>query len=203
MSRTLIDLSGKQFGLLTVKERCGHIQRNTKQPTWLCVCDCGRSVIALGYQLRNGSQRSCGCLRAKNSTTHGLTKSDEYQSWRGMRERCLNSKNSHYSKYGGRGIKFCERWGKFENFYADMGKRPVGYSLERKNNNADYSPENCCWASPAEQSRNTSRSVMITWKGQTKCLKDWAAEIGITHLALKFRLKNWTLDKAMSTPKMW
>lgn len=202
MSRKVIDLTGQRFGMLVVKERCGYIQKNTKQPTWLCVCDCGSSVVAVGYQLRNGTQQSCGCLRSKNATTHGLTGTPEYTTWRGMNERCNNPNNSHYPKYGGRGIGVCERWNSFENFIADMGKRPLNHSLERKENDKGYEPDNCKWAPPVEQSRNTSRSIKITFGSETLCLKDWSERLGITDGALKHRLKKWSFEKAMTTQKI-
>lgn len=202
MSRKLINLSGNRFGKLLVIERCGYMQKNSKQPTWLCICDCGVSTLAVGYQLRNGSQRSCGCLRKENGKTHGRTGTPEHQSWRAMRERCLSPNNSHYSKYGGRGIGFCKRWGLFENFLFDMGSRPVNHSLERINNDLGYSPENCVWASPNKQSRNTSRTVKITYGSETLCLRDWATRLGLTSGALKYRLKKWTLEEALTTPKL-
>lgn len=201
MSRKLLDLINQRFGKLLVKERCGYIQKNTKQPTWLCQCDCGRSVLALGYQLRNGSQKSCGCLRKTNARTHGLSETVEYTSWRAMNERCSNPNNSHYSKYGGRGVTVCERWRSFENFLTDMGLRPLNHSLERKENDRNYEPSNCVWASPEQQSRNTSRSVKLTFNSETLCLKDWAKRLGITDGALTYRLKHWSFEKAMTTLK--
>ena len=203
MSRKLIDLVGKRFGKLIVIKREGSVQRNTSQPTWLCRCECGKTSVVMGGNLRNGVTNSCGCLKKSNSLVHGMSGSPEHQSWRGMIARCTDPNNSHYSKYGGRGIKVCKRWHKFENFFTDMGNRLPGTSLDRwPDNNGDYKPSNCRWALPQEQSRNTTRSVKITFKGRTMCRKDWAEEIGITDGALKNRLKKYSLEKAMTKGRL-
>lgn len=202
MSRILIDLSGKRFGKLVVRGRWGHVQKNTKQPTWLCKCDCGMLTVALGASLRNGTKRSCGCLVGKTQPGHRMTKTPVYNSWRGMIERTSKPNNSHFKVYGARGITVCEAWRKFDNFYADMGDRPSGHSLDRIDNDKGYYKENCRWAKPSAQARNTTRSVKVTYKGETKCLEDWAGEIGITPTALRVRLVRWDFERAMSTPKM-
>lgn len=202
MSRKLIDLSGQKFGKLHVRGRWGYVQRNTKQPTWLCKCDCGAFRIVLGAHLRNGTTQSCGCLVGKTQAGHRMTKTPTHNSWRGMIERCSNPKNSHFPRYGGRGISVSSTWKKFENFFADMGLRPPGHSLDRINNDLGYFKENCRWAAPKDQSRNTSRSVKISFQGSTKCLADWATDIGITPSALSVRIKRWGIERAMTTPKL-
>lgn len=202
MSRVLIDLTGKRFGMLVVIYRWGFIQKNTKQPTWLCRCDCGDVSIVEGSNLRKGATRSCGCLKKANGRIHGMTGSPEHQTWRGMIARCTDVNNSHYPKYGGRGIKVCERWLTFEGFYADMAPRPKGTSLDRfPDNTGDYEPNNCRWAFPKEQSRNTERTAFITFRNETLCRKDWAARLGITDGALKNRLSKWSLEDAMTKCK--
>ena len=202
MSRKLIDLSGQKFGKLYVRGRWGFVQRNTKQPTWLCKCDCGAIVIALGASLRGGTKRSCGCLVGKTQPGHRMTNTPTYNSWRGMIERTTNPNNSHFKNYGDKGITVCEKWKRFEGFYEDMGDRPAGHSLDRIENDKGYSKENCRWAMPKEQARNTTRSVKLTYKGKTKCLEDWAKEIGVTPGALRVRLARWNFERAMSTPKV-
>lgn len=118
-----------------------------------------------------------------------------------MKERCDNPKNSHYHMYGGRGIAYDPEWSSFEAFLRDMGHRPEGKTLDRVNNDLGYSKNNCRWVSRAEQSRNTTRSVYITYNGVTRCVKDWAILLGITDGALKARLERWPVDIAMSASK--
>lgn len=135
--------------------------------------------------------------------THKMTKSPEYITWRGMIERCSNPKNNHYHIYGSEGVSVCDRWKSFENFFEDMGCRPAGMTLDRHPNmEGNYEPENCRWATPGEQSRNTRRTVLIEWGGETLCRKDWADRLGITSGALKNRIEKWGLEKAVTTQKM-
>ena len=205
MSKKLIDLTGLRFGRLLVIRREGAVKRGTAQPTWLCQCDCGESKIALGASLRGGVVKSCGCIKRENgpriNRSHGMSGSLTYNSWRAMKERCDNPNNSHYAIYGGRGVRYRPEWGSFEHFYADMGDRPRGTTLDRKDPNGEYSKDNCLWATAKEQSRNTTRSVFITWGGKTLCLKDWAKELGILHGALQYRLKHWPFEIAMTASK--
>lgn|SRR3990167_3377603 len=202
MSRTLIDLSGMIFGRLSVIERYGYVQRNTKQPTWLCKCVCGTETIIMGASLRNGTTTSCGCWQRESTslrTRKHLGKgTPEYNSWRAMRERCNNTTNSHYASYGGRGISYCDRWSEFTNFLIDMGARPIGTTLERINNDDNYSPDNCIWATNSQQSRNTTRTKKLTFNGKTMCMKDWADELGICAGTIKHRLKTMSVEDALT-----
>ncbi len=113
------------------------------------------------------------------NTKHGMFGTPTYTTWGQMIQRCTNPKSKEYPRYGARGIKVCERWRKFENFLADMGLKPAGLSLERVNNDGDYEPDNCKWATPLEQSRNRSNVIQFTHKGKTQNLTDWARESGI------------------------
>jgi len=113
------------------------------------------------------------------NTTHGKTRSAAYISWQNMRQRCTNSQHPDYPNYGGRGISVCTRWTSFEAFYFDMGDRPKGLTLERNNTNLGYSPDNCRWATPTEQSRNRRNNLYITHEGETLLLADWSRRLSI------------------------
>ena len=136
---------GKKFGKLTVLSEI-----EGKKLFILCKCDCGNYKIARKNNIRAGHTKSCGCLYG----THRLSKTPVYQTWCSIIQRCLNKNSTIYKHYGGRGIKICDRWLKFENFYSDMGKKPNGLTIERKDNSLDYQPDNCIWTTQTEQNRN-------------------------------------------------
>jgi len=127
----------------------------------------------------------------------------EYIIWCGMKTRCYNPNATNYEFYGGRGITICDRWkDSFVNFLADMGKKPFPEaSIDRyPDPDGPYSPDNCRWASKKEQSQNSRKSRMLTYKGETLCLLDWAKRLGITHSTLRVRLDQWTIEKALTEP---
>lgn len=142
---------------------------------WMCRCDCGEVKVVGVTSLRNGNTKSCGCLiregaikKGKASSTHGMSFSREYNSWRSMKERCTNIKNNGYINYGAVGVKICDRWiHSFENFYADMGNRPLKTSLDRIDPFGHYEPDNCRWADQSTQSKNQKRHL---FKEQGICL---------------------------------
>ena len=202
-----IDLTGKRFGRLIVIRRINNDKCDNLR--WLCRCDCGQTIIALGGNLRKEQTKSCGCLQkelsAFRSTKHGHRKnrktSQIYTSWKSMNQRCFDFNNPAYSSYGGRGITVCRRWKKFENFLEDMGKRPPGTSLDRINNNRNYYKSNCRWATPKQQGRNKRNNRLITFIGKTKCLSAWAEKYNIPRITLTMRLKRgWSIEKSLITP---
>ena len=202
-----LDLRGLNFGRLTVSDKTERRMspNKTVKIYWQCTCQCGVNLWVWGPSLVNGNTRSCGCLQREMTSqakrTHGMRTSPEYQTWRGMLERTSNPRNNHYHIYGALGVTVCPRWMSFELFLEDMGTRPDGTTIDRfPDMSGDYKPGNCRWATPSEQSRNTSRTKFITWDGLTLCTKDWAERLGITGPALKWRIKTWGLDRAMTTP---
>ena len=135
--------------------------------------------------------------------THGLSKSRIYRLWKGMIARCKYKNSPNFPNYGGRGIKVCKRWENFENFLCDMGRPPEGYQLDRINNDGDYEPSNCRWVTVKDNSRNRRTNRNITFFGVTKCITDWAGDIGITRSALYRRIDilSWPLEKALTQGK--
>lgn len=158
-------LTGQRFGRLIALDKVDA----PGVSKWFCKCDCGTRCVVRAANLKNGNTRSCGCLAAElraahtqGCTTHGKRRSREYGIWWSMRQRCGNPANKRFSDYGGRGISVCERWTTFVHFYADMGPRPSDrHSIDRIDNNGDYEPGNCRWATPKEQRANQRpKSVM-------------------------------------------
>lgn len=157
-STNAIDMTGKKFGRLTALS-VNREPRKEKKLHWNCVCDCGNTAIVDGSLMRSGNTKSCGCLHNEMlgamRRTHGKSGTPEYHAWHDMMQRCFKEDHKWYPEYGGRGIKVCKRWHKFENFITDIGKRPDStYSLDRKDNDGDYTPDNCRWATRRQQYHN-------------------------------------------------
>ena len=171
-----IDITGKRFHRLTALEYCG-------KSKWLFQCDCGRKVVASAGNVKNGNTKSCGCLFSEgNNFRHGLHGSKEYSIWNGIKARCLNPNVPNYKNYGGRGITVCERWLEFGNFLADMGRCPgEEYSLDRIDNDGDYCPENCRWATWIEQCNNRRDSIKVAINGQIHSLAEWCRIRGVDY----------------------
>lgn len=141
--------------------------------------------------------------RIKGRTSHGMTGTTTYKSYWDMKARCLYPSNSHYKSYGGRGITICDRWlESFENFLEDMGEKPKGLTLERKDVNKGYCPENCIWATQKRQQRNKRNNLYITINGQTKCLSEWCEIYNINVQTVHSRIKRggWDEVRAITTP---
>lgn len=167
-------------------------------------CNCGIEKLISQDSVRSGHTKSCGCLRKQltrsRTKTHGLADSKEYRVWSGMIQRCTNPNHSRYEDYGGRGITVCDRWLKFSNFIEDMGIRTTEkHQLDRRDNNAGYSPENCRWATVTENARNARSNLKITWEGKTQCFTAWAEELGIPKHRAQSRVHGlgWTVFEAL------
>lgn len=196
------DRVGCRFGRLVVLDRAENIGTRV---AWVCACDCGNLTIAITSNLTRGHTQSCGCMKKERAgraqLKHGRSKTPIYGVWCNMRTRCENKNNARYADYGARGTKVCERWLVFDNFYADMGDAPEGMTLDRKDNDGDYSPENCRWATPQEQNSNTRKNTFLTFAGKTQTVSAWAHEKGMRQSRLWLRLAaGWTVDKALTTP---
>ena len=191
------NLAGKKFGQLTVIDVAG--RGSNSQIFWQCHCSCGNKSQVATANLKNGHTKSCGCYGKSVATTHGQSGSKAYRSWQKMRSRCLNPNDTYFKNYGGRGIRICDRWQSFENFYVDMGDRPDERSLDRIDNNGNYTPENCRWATKKEQDRNKRNNRFITFNGRCLLLLEWAEELKINYSTLKKRLdRGWPIERALT-----
>ncbi len=203
----LIDMLGQRFGRLTIIEKAENSK--TGHTRWLCQCDCGNKIIVLTTNLRRGCTQSCGCYRmecqSKRKKTHGMSKRKDsiYATWAAMKQRCNNSNAKAFPLYGGRGIKVCDRWNSFENFLADMGERPRGMSIHRKNNDGNYEKDNCIWATRKQQTNTRSSNRIIAFSEKTQTLKQWSDELNIKYSVLLTRLDKlgWTVERAFVTPR--
>jgi hypothetical protein len=148
----------------------------------------------------NSSAASCPCgIPLRMAVTHGMTHTLVYRSWHAMRQRCSNPKSIGYPYYGGRGIRVCKRWQKFENFFADMGDRPTPkHTIDRINVNGDYEPSNCRWALSKEQAQNTTQNVRLSYGGETLILSEWSRRTGIRPHVIGYRLRHgWSAARAL------
>lgn len=195
-------LQGRVFGELTVREYAGTNRHN--QALWLCDCSCGNVKTVVAQSLLNEASRSCGAAihRAGFSATHGLSKTLIYGVWNTMKQRCSNPNVASYKDYGGRGIKVCKRWAdSFEAFFDDMGDRPSPqHSIERRNNEGDYTPRNCFWATRRAQVTNKRNNRMLTANGETLHMAEWARRLGCNPAAIIARL-NTGMDEAEAVTK--
>jgi len=181
---------GDRFGLWTVVDLG---PKKKRHHTYLCKCECGGIRHVYRDHLVYG--KSSGCLKCK-TVKHGMYGTPEYKSWIAMRHRCSNPNHIAFHRYGGRGISVCSRWDSFENFLADMGKKPIGCSLDRIDNNKGYSPENCRWASHREQSNNTKQNRLVSYGGANYTISQLSEKLGINYNTLYSRIQRGTeLDR--------
>lgn len=159
-----LDLRGQQFGRLTALTLSSK-KTNSRGLIWECLCQCGTFCNISATHLVSGHTQSCGCLHIERMTTHGQSgkMTPTYSSWQNMKARCNNPNFTAYKDYGGRGIKVCQRWYKFENFFEDMGKKPRRLTIERINNEKGYCLQNCKWATRKEQSNNQRDQINQIW----------------------------------------
>ena len=184
-----LDLTGRVFGRLTVIEPAPDKKNKTR---WICKCKCGETIAVYSNSLIQQNTRSCGCLHIDTITTHRGINLPEYRIWAAMKSRCYGKSNSRYNCYGGRGIKVCNRWlNSFENFFLDMGARPSQeYSIDRIDNNLDYSPDNCRWATAEMQSNNKRTVEILSIDGKSQSRAQWARQAGIASNTIKRRIEN-------------
>ncbi len=210
------DFVPETFGRLTTvgpRFMLPHGKQGKSASRQVCKCTCGALLVVARSSLVTGNSISCGCFHreissiiGKNRAKHGMRKTPEYGVWSDMKKRCNNPNSFAYPDYGKRGISVCPEWDNandgFQNFIAFMGPRPsTKHEIERKDNDGNYCPENCKWATRTEQTRNQRSNVNVTHNGKTQCLTAWAEELGMPYKTLWYRLTSgWTVDEAFSRP---
>ena len=194
-----INLLGQRFGRWLVVGEAENAP--TGQARWECLCDCGNIRIARSNDLRQGKSISCGCYNTEVCTTHGLTHHPLYVTWSNMKDRCTNPGSPIFKHYGGRGITVCERWmNSFEAFYEDMSPTyKKGLSLDRRDNNKGYSPENCRWADQRTQANNTRSNRFYSLNGETDTLRNLCRRYNQNYEKIRGRLRlGWSIEQAFS-----
>lgn len=208
MSR-LIDLTGQQFGRLTVLEHKGRDENRNQ--FWLCKCECGNEKIIRSANLKSGNTKSCGCLnnemlpkRSKSNIKHGMCNTRIYNIWSGLKSRCNYKGNDSYQSYGARGIKVCKEWEKdFISFYdwAMQNDYNDNLSLDRIDNNGDYEPGNCRWATEIEQKNNTSYNTVLDYRGEKLTMAEIARKYNVNYDMFIRRIqRGWDIERAINEP---
>jgi len=210
--RRLRDLVGQRFGRLLV---IGRAANKGCHVGWLCQCDCGEMREVVSSNLSRRHSMSCGCLcsemRGTFNLTHGATRNrrvtPEFKSWSSAKRRCGNPKDAAYGAYGGRGVTFCAHWRHdFSAFLKDMGPRPAGTTLDRKDNDGNYEPGNCRWATRRMQANNRRSSRRLTSGEQTLTVAQWSRVTRIPQGTIRSRLRmGWTVERALAgkNPPAW
>lgn len=192
---SISEINSVKYGKLSVLQEVG----SRKTPAgnivrvFMCLCDCGKKVDIPLNSLRKGNTKSCGCGRFKK---HGMAGKPSYIMWASLKSRCQNKNNPKYKNYGARGVKLCKRWQEFENFYSDMGEKPSEkHSIDRIDNNGDYTPQNCRWSLPSQQTRN--RRSNIVFNGE--CAIDASRRLGGHDDLVSKRIKmGWSKERAFT-----
>lgn len=211
-----LELSGQVFGRLTAVSICG--STSSGQKIWLCQCACGGEARTTATKLRSGHTLSCGCIQreraASANTKHGLltrsSKRDLIDSYGNMLDRCYNENSEHFHHYGGRGIHVCDRWrfgegGKtgFQCFAEDVGERPNGLTLDRRDNDGPYEPSNVRWASRKEQARNRRSNLLIPLGAELVSVAEYAERTGIKYSTLINRIRRGWQPSQLTAPLKW
>lgn len=198
------DYIGKKRHMLTV---VGVMDKKPTEKRWKlkCICDCGEYTELYPDQFRRGVVKSCGCLRCRTGLrSDGKSKHPLYGIWNQMMGRCYRKNDKHYDRYGGRGISVCEEWHDFWNFvkWSDsVGGRPKGYEIDRIDNDGNYCPENCRWATRTQQNLNKSNNVILEYDGKSMTLTEWCYETGIPRTAMMHRYqRGWSVERMLTTP---
>lgn len=209
------DLTGQRFGRLKV---ISFAYKKRRQTHWNCICDCGNSCISGIGNLHNGQSSSCGCLKREKARErllkHKHSSDKIYLVWKSIKKRCNNVNDKCYKNYGARGIKVCDKWqNDFMEFYnwsiqngykeecSNKGKNKL--SIDRIDNNADYCPENCRWATNIQQARNKRNNLKVEYNGEVRVLRDLCDELNVPYTLIYNRIHvcGWNLEKALTQPK--
>lgn len=209
------NIVGQKFSRLTVLKLIGRDKHQSI--LWLCECECGNKIKVNTTSLKTGNTKSCGCLQKEKaiktlmsfSITHGLSrdangkKTRLFRIWNGIKTRCLNPNTDNYSSYGARGIKMCKEWiSDFKEFHdwAINNGYSDNLTVDRIDNNGNYAPNNCRWATFKTQANNKSNNVMLKFKGHTLNLKQWSETLNMNYRALEARLRRgWSIEKTLTT----
>ena len=197
----MIDYSiiGKRFGRLVVLD-LDHVREKNRNSWWKCRCDCGREVVVYRGSLTSGDSISCGCYHREHvrdfPKTHGMSSTPLYSTWSGMVQRCTNPNAKNYERYGGRGVTVCSEWDDFKNFHdwAVTHGYEQGLTIDRKDNDLGYSPDNCRWVDRITQQNNTRRNKLVTFNGETRSIAEWSRILGINHETLRYRVNRGNMN---------
>lgn len=203
-----LELKDQKFGMLTVIKQSEKKFANSRSILWDCSCECGNTTIVSGSNLKRGNTKSCGCVtkeRIKNiNSSHNLSNTNLYKTWKGIKTRCYNTKINHYERYGGRGIKVYEEWkNDFNSFYnwSMTNGYSDGLTIDRIDNNGNYGPNNCRWVDMKVQSNNTRTNRWVIYKEDTKTLAQWCEYLGLNNNMVSARLhRGWSIEKTFETP---
>lgn len=194
----------ERFGRLIVLEYIGKIKGRHMVR---CVCDCGKIKTYILSNIKNGHTKSCGCLIKDNkkprTIKHGQYKTSEFKAWQSMIQRCYNTNSHNFKLYGGRGITVCDKWrDSFESFLQDIGKKPSKkHQLDRINNNANYTPDNCRWSTPQQNSNNRRNTIYVLFNNELVTISDLSKRYNINNNILRSRIKRgWSVKQALTKP---